>query len=67
MKNNLEPVNSLLEFSKNFKPGKTCKIQDDFWKNMEKKRKQPLVSMMTIEKIHYLRMVQTINKTFYEK
>mgnify|MGYP000869427088 CR=1 FL=1 len=66
MKNNLEPVDSLLEFPKNFRPGKIDTVQEKFWKNISKKSKHPPVSMMTIEKMHYLRMKKVIDKLFYE-
>lgn len=65
MNNNLETGEILLEFPKDFRPGKQCKVQDDFWKNINKKRKRPPISMMTLEKIHYQRMMKTINKAFY--
>lgn len=55
-----------LKLQSTIKQIKLDKVREKFWKEVGKKRKKPAVSMMTIEKMHYLSMKKIINKVFYE-
>lgn len=58
-------ITDALRLPSSLKSIKLDKVSERFWKEVGKKRKKPTVSMMTLEKMHYLSMKKVIDKLFY--